>query len=66
MDVMNVANMAMNMSQTQLMTQVGTAVLSMSLDSMTEQGDAMVEIMNRSMMENSVNPDLGGNIDIMI
>ena len=25
MDVMNVANMAMNMSQTQLMTQVGTA-----------------------------------------
>ena len=56
----------MNMSQTQLMTQVGTAVLSMSLDSMTEQGDAMVEMMNRSMMENSVNPDLGGNIDIMI
>ena len=38
----------------------------MSLDSMTEQGDAMVEMMNRSMMENSVNPDLGGNIDIMI
>ena len=66
MDVMNVANMAMNMSQTQLMPQVGTAVLSMSLDSMTEQGDAMVEMMNRSMMENSVNPDLGGNIDIMI
>ena len=66
MDVMNVANMAMNMLQTQLMTQVGTAFLSMSLDSMTEQGDAMVEMMNRSMMENSVNPDLGGNIDIMI
>ena len=66
MDVMNVANMAMNMPQTQLMTQVGTAVLSMSLDSMTEQGDAMVEMMNRSMMENSVNPELGGNIDIMI
>ena len=38
----------------------------MSLDSMTEQGDAMVEMMNRSMMENFVNPDLGGNIDIMI
>ena len=66
MDVMNVGKMAMNMLQTQLMTQVGTAFLSMSLDSMTEQGDAMVEMMNRSMMENSVNPDLGGNIDIMI
>lgn len=66
MDIMDVANMATNMSQTQLMTQVGTAVLSMSLDSMEEMGASMVEMMNRSMMENSVNPALGGNIDIMI
>ena len=63
---MDIAALATGMSQTQLMTNVGTAVLAKNLDMGEEMGDGMIDMMERSMMENSVNPNLGSNIDIMV
>ena len=63
---MDIEGLSMALAQNKVMTDFSTKVLSMSLDQMEETGDAMVEMMNRSMMENSVNPNLGGNIDIMV
>lgn len=41
--------------------QIGTAILSKSLDTVEDLGDSMVK-----MMEQSVYPNLGQNIDILV
>ncbi len=58
---MDVAMTSMILSQNQALTSVGTAVLSMSLDTIEAAGDNMIK-----MMEQSVHPDLGQNIDIKL
>lgn len=63
---MDIEGLSMNMSQTGLLDAVGTQVLAMSLDMAEQAGEGMIDMMNRSMMENSVMPELGGNIDIMV
>lgn len=50
-----------SVSQGSLAYAVGTAVLSQSLDLTQEMGAAMIQ-----MMEHSVTPQLGGNIDIYL
>jgi hypothetical protein len=45
---------------------IGVAMLSKSLDTVEETGDNMLKMMERSMLENSVNPYVGSNIDISI
>lgn len=44
-----------------LTAKVSTAVLSQSLDQTEQMGDAMVQ-----MMERSVTPELGGSIDVYV
>ena len=61
MDVMDIANLATNMSQSKLMTDIGTAVLDMTLD--TFEGEAS-EI--TKLMESSVQPYLGQGFDTYI
>ena len=61
MDVMDIANLAVNMSQTKLMTDIGTAVLDMTLDTFEGQADEMAEL-----LESAAPPDLGHNFDISI
>lgn len=62
MDILDsIANMSMSMSQANLMNQVSTQVLSMSLDAFE---GAATEI--TKLMESSVNPNLGSNFDIRI
>lgn len=58
---MDVAGLSTIMKGGQLMQDVSVKVLSMSLDSLETAGDGM-----RKMMEMSVNPSVGGNIDISI
>ncbi len=58
MDVMDVAGISMAMSQTQLMNNVSTAVASMTLDSFQGQATEITKL-----MESSVTPNLGQNID---
>ncbi len=52
---------ASSVSQGSLAYAVGTAVLSQSLDLTQEMGASMIQ-----MMEHSVTPALGGNIDLYV
>ncbi len=65
---MDIAALSMNMAQANAMTQVSTAVLAMGLETIEETGATVVEMMAESTkaMEQSVNPHLGGNIDILV
>ena len=54
------------LSQIETLGNVGTALLGKSLDSVRELGDAMVEMIDSAAMELSVNPGVGGNIDIRV
>lgn len=58
---MDIAALSMASSQINLSTQVSTAVLSMSLDTVEQSGEGMIK-----MMEQSVHPSLGQNIDIQL
>ncbi|MEG1847452.1 MAG: YjfB family protein [Lachnospiraceae bacterium] len=58
---MDIPALSMAMAQTQLQTDIGTAMLSKSLDLGEEIGDGLAKI-----MEQSVTPDLGGTIDISL
>jgi hypothetical protein len=62
MDLISViANTSMTMAQMNVMNQIQTQVLDMSMTTATEQGDAIAK-----MLETSVNPNLGANIDVSI
>lgn len=58
---MDIASLSTALSMTQLNNDIGVAMLSKQLDTMEDMGDSMVKI-----MEQSVTPHLGGNIDISI
>ncbi|MDE6312462.1 MAG: YjfB family protein [Lachnospiraceae bacterium] len=58
---MDIGQISLANSQANTMTSVGIAVLSMSMDTIETLGDEMVK-----MMEQSVNPHIGGNIDVSV
>ncbi|MCR5503275.1 MAG: YjfB family protein [Lachnospiraceae bacterium] len=62
---MDIAGLSTALAYQNTMSQVGTAVLAKSLDSMEQNGAAMVSMMDRS-MELSVNPNVGGNFDMSV
>ena len=61
MDVGSVASMSLHMSQSNAMQDVGMAVLKMAMDADNMQGQQMA-----AMLESSVNPGVGGNIDYRV
>ncbi len=63
---MDIAALSMAMAQNQLHTDFGVAMLSKSLDVSESLGDSLVNMMDRSMMEQSVTPHLGANIDLTV
>ncbi len=60
-DSMDIPALSMAMSQMNVMNQFSTAMLSKAIDTYGESGDDMVK-----MMEQSVNPELGANIDVSV
>lgn len=58
---MDITALSSGLSQANLMTQVSTSVLKLSMDTVEQSMDNMIK-----MMETSVNPNLGGTIDISI
>ncbi len=58
---MDIAAISMAMSQQNIMTNINVALLSKGLDTVEELGTDMVK-----MMEQSVQPNLGQNIDITV
>lgn len=63
---MTIPELSMSMATNQLQTNVSTAVLGKQMDIMESQGASMVNMLNRSMMETSVNPNVGSNIDLTV
>jgi len=68
---MDIPSMSVAQSSAKLQGDLGVAVLKKSLDTIETSGQNMIEMMQKSMknqsaMERSVNPGLGGNIDIRL
>lgn len=60
-DLMDIAELSMANSQSSLMYNVSLAVTKMSMDTAETAGENLVK-----MMEQSVNPNLGSNIDVRL
>ncbi len=65
MPVIDVPQLSMDLSMGKLQRDFGMAMLDMSLENAESQGGALEDLM-RSSMELSVNPDIGGNIDVAV
>lgn len=59
---MDIAGLSMNIAQTNLLSDVGTAMLSKSLDMAETMGASMTDLLDSAAMERSVNPDLGAKL----
>ena len=58
---MDIAEVSMMLQHTELSTQIGTAVMKLSMDNMDQVDDGLTK-----MMEMSVQPNIGANIDISV
>lgn len=63
---MDIPALSMALSQTKTLSDIGTAVLSKSLDTAQEQGAAMTQMIDTAAMELSVNPYIGSNFDMKV
>ena len=63
---MDIAALSMTLAKHQLNTDFGVAMLSKSLDTSQALGESLVTMMDRSMMEQSISPHLGANIDLSV
>lgn len=61
MNITSLGSMNISLSDTQTMNAVDTSILKKSLDMMETNGDMLTK-----MMEQSVNPNIGANIDIRL
>ena len=64
-DIMNIPQLSTALSNVNLMSQVGTAVLGKALDDFETAGASLINMMDRS-MELSVNPAVGSNFDMSV
>lgn len=62
---MNIPELSTALANVQLTNQVGIAVLDKALESSEVSGQSLLSMMQNS-MELSVNPSVGGNIDILV
>lgn len=62
---MDIPSLSMGLAQSRALSEVGTAMLAKSLDNLESTGAQMVNMMTTS-MELSVNPAIGGNIDVYL
>ena len=66
---MDIPALSMQMSQARLLSDVGVAVLDMQMDATRSQAAsevASLDSMPAAAMELSVNPSVGGNLDISV
>ncbi len=65
---MDIAALSMNLSQMKVAQQASTSVLKVAMDSGEASIDKLTEMLdaNTKMMEQSVNPNVGGNLDIKL
>lgn len=65
---MDIAALSMGLSQMKVAQEASVSVLKMAMDSMKGQSFDLTQMLevNTKMLEQSVNPYIGGNIDISI
>lgn len=63
---MDIAALSMVMAQNQIMDSVGVAMLDKSLEMQEMAGSEVIQLLDGAVLERSVNPAIGGNIDLMI
>ena len=63
---MDIPGLSMRMAQSNLLTDVGTAMLAKTMEQADSVSAAMTEMLDASAMELSVNPGVGVNIDISV
>jgi hypothetical protein len=65
---MDIAALSMGLSQMKVAQEASVSVLKMAMDSMKGQSVDLTKMLevNTKMMEQSVNPHVGGNIDIKL
>lgn len=63
---MDIPALSMVLAQTKSLGDIGTAVLSKSLDTAREQGGALAAMIDSAAMERSVNPAVGGQFDMRV
>ena len=63
---MDIAGLSMALSVSRNQMDFGAAVLSKNLDMMETIGEGVVEMIDTAAMERSVNPAVGGSIDIRV
>lgn len=63
---MDIAGLSASLSAIDTQTKVGTAVLSKAMDTNEALAAGLAEMIDAAAMERSVNPAVGGNIDLRI
>ena len=63
---MDIPELSMALSMNRVQQDWGVAMLKNNLDSLSNVGSAVAEMMDTSAMELSVNPDIGANIDFKV
>ncbi|MCR5279544.1 MAG: YjfB family protein [Lachnospiraceae bacterium] len=63
---MDIAGVSMALAQINTKTDVGTALLSKAMDNNESMAAGLIDMIDRSAMERSVNPAIGGNIDYSV
>lgn len=65
---MDIAALSTSLSQMKLSQEVGVSVLKMAMDTSQSQINDMLQILeaNTKIMEGSITPHIGGNIDISL
>lgn len=63
---MDIAGLSMTLSQSKALNDVGTAVLSKTMDQQENMGAGIVNMIDSAAMERSVNPAVGSNFDFKI
>ncbi len=65
MDPYSIADLSVAMGTVKVQNQVATSVLAKTIDVTEQGGQALIDMM-RSSMERSVNPAVGGNVDVSV
>ena len=63
---MNIASLSTALSQNSTLNQIGTAVLSNTLDTTEVLGQNLVEMIDSAAMERAVYPHIGSNFDMIV
>ena len=63
---MNIASVAMSMTNASSLSKIGTAMLDKAMDTNQVLGQGLVEMIDVAAMERSVNPHIGSNFDMIV